>query len=65
MLSAVDFFIQHYYEHEVPKVKDVVQMFFEKQEQRLAWEQVRPASTGKPFFGLVLGASWAVLHTSN
>ena len=22
MLSAVDFFIQHYYEHEVPKVKD-------------------------------------------
>ena len=34
MLSAVDFFIQHYYEHEVPKVKDVVQMFLEKQEQR-------------------------------
>ena len=34
MLSAVDFFIQHYYEHEVPKVKDAVQMFLEKQEQR-------------------------------
>ena len=34
LLSAVDFFIQHYYEHEVPKVKDAVQMFLEKQEQR-------------------------------
>ena len=35
MLSAVDFFIQHYYEHEVPKVRDAVQMFLEKQEQQI------------------------------